>query len=42
MRQRTANAKAMCAFNEYVRGDERVDVAMLTIGEGLTLLRKRG
>jgi caffeoyl-CoA O-methyltransferase len=41
MNQRTAHAKAMCAFNDLVRADERVDVAMLTIGEGLTLLRKR-
>jgi predicted O-methyltransferase YrrM len=42
MNQQTVNAKAMCEFNELVRADERVDVAMLTIGEGLTLLRKRG
>jgi predicted O-methyltransferase YrrM len=42
MNQRTANAKAMCAFNDFVRGDARVDAALLTIGEGLTLLRKRG
>jgi predicted O-methyltransferase YrrM len=41
MNQKTANAKAMCAFNDFVRGDERVDAAMLTVGEGLTLLRKR-
>jgi predicted O-methyltransferase YrrM len=41
MKQQTANAKALRAFNDFVRGDERVDVAMLTIGEGLTLLRKR-
>lgn len=41
MNQQTANARAMVAFNEAVRGDERVDLAMLTIGEGLTLLRKR-
>lgn len=40
--QQTANAKAMCAFNDFVRGDARVDAAMLTVGEGLTLLRKRG
>jgi predicted O-methyltransferase YrrM len=31
----------MVAFNDQVRSDERVDVAMLTVGEGLTLLRKR-
>jgi caffeoyl-CoA O-methyltransferase len=41
MNQQTANAKAMCAFNEQLRADERVDAAMLTVGEGLTLLRKR-
>jgi len=41
MNQQTANAKAMVAFNDFVRADERVDVAMLTVGEGLTLLRKR-
>jgi caffeoyl-CoA O-methyltransferase len=35
------NAKAMRVFNEVVHHDERVDVAMLTVGEGLTLLRVR-
>ncbi len=38
----SASAKALRAFNDRVRGDERVDFALLTIGEGLTLLRKRG
>jgi caffeoyl-CoA O-methyltransferase len=37
----SANAKAMLAFNERVKSDERVDLALLTIGEGLTLLRVR-
>ena len=37
----TGSAKALLRLNESLRGDERVDVAMLTIGEGLTLLRKR-
>lgn len=37
--QSSDNAKAMVAFNERVRSDERVDLAMLTVGEGLTLLR---
>jgi predicted O-methyltransferase YrrM len=41
MSQQSANAKAMVAFNEQVRSDARVDAAMLTVGEGLTLLRKR-
>jgi len=39
--QSSANAKAMVAFNEKVRTDERVEHAMLTVGEGLTLLRIR-
>ena len=42
MQQQSESAKAMLAFNEQVRTDERVDLAMLTVGEGLTLLRKRG
>jgi caffeoyl-CoA O-methyltransferase len=41
MRQQTKTAKALRAFNEIARRDERVDFALLTIGEGLTLLRKR-
>jgi predicted O-methyltransferase YrrM len=32
---------AMRAFNDMVAADERVDTALLTIGDGLTLLRKR-
>ncbi len=39
--QDSASARAIRAFNEQVRRDERVDLALLTIGEGLTLLRKR-
>jgi caffeoyl-CoA O-methyltransferase len=39
--QDSANAKAMHDFNESVHRDERVDLAMLTIGEGVTLLRVR-
>jgi predicted O-methyltransferase YrrM len=41
MTQRAANAQAMREFNELVRTDERVDHALLTVGEGLTLLRVR-
>ena len=41
IRQESVNAKALRAFNEYVHHDERVDLAMLPIGEGLTLLRVR-
>jgi caffeoyl-CoA O-methyltransferase len=39
--QRTALAKALRDFNDHVHHDERVDLALLSIGEGLTLLRKR-
>src|SRR6185436_9968573 len=38
MRQQTKTAKALRAFNELARRDERVDFALVTIGEGLTLL----
>jgi caffeoyl-CoA O-methyltransferase len=37
----TALARALRAFNDHVHHDERVDLAMVPIGEGLTLLRKR-
>ncbi|HUQ52495.1 MAG TPA: class I SAM-dependent methyltransferase, partial [Gammaproteobacteria bacterium] len=39
--QESESAKAMRVFNELVHDDERVDIAMLTVGEGLTLLRVR-
>src|SRR6185436_3017596 len=39
--QQTKSAKALRALNEFIRGDERVDEVQLTIGEGLTLVRKR-
>lgn len=39
--QDTVIARALRAFNETLRGDERVDLAMVPIGEGLTLLRVR-
>jgi len=35
------SAAALLELNAFLREDERVDHAMLTIGEGLTLLRKR-
>jgi len=41
IRQQSPHAAAIREFNELVRADERVDHAMLTVGEGLTLLRKR-
>src|SRR5688572_10556355 len=41
IRQNHAAAQAMREFNEHVHRDERVDLSMLPIGEGLTLLRRR-
>lgn len=35
------HVRGLRAFNEHVHRDERVDLSMLPIGEGLTLLRKR-
>lgn len=36
-----ADTKALQAFNDKVHADERVDLAMLPVGDGLTLARKR-
>jgi caffeoyl-CoA O-methyltransferase len=36
-----ADTVALRAFNDYVHRDERVDLSLLPIGDGLTLLRKR-
>lgn len=41
VRQHGVSAKAMREFNEHVHHDERVDLSMIPIGEGLTLLRRR-
>ena len=41
IRQSGATAKALRNFNEHVHHDERVDVSLIPIGEGLTLLRRR-
>jgi len=38
---RSADTEAIRAFNDGVARDERVDVALLTVGDGLTLARKR-
>ena len=35
------NAKAMIAFNEHVKNDDRVQQAMLTIRDGLLLIQKK-
>lgn len=40
-RQDTPNATAIFALNEQLRDDTRIDLSMLTLGEGLTLARKR-
>ncbi|MCP5338811.1 MAG: class I SAM-dependent methyltransferase [Steroidobacteraceae bacterium] len=37
-----ANTQALRAFNELVHRDERVDLSLLPIGDGLTVMRKRG
>jgi predicted O-methyltransferase YrrM len=36
-----ADTNALRAFNDHVHRDERVDLALLTVGDGLTLMRKR-
>jgi len=36
------DTKALRAFNDHVYRDERVDLSLVPIGDGLTLLRKRG
>lgn len=36
------DTQAIRAFNDHVHRDERVDVSLVPIGDGLTLLRKRG
>jgi predicted O-methyltransferase YrrM len=35
------NAKAMHAFNEHVKNDDRVEQAMLTVRDGLLLIQKK-
>jgi predicted O-methyltransferase YrrM len=40
-RQDGPTSEALRNFNERLHHDERVDLSMLSIGEGLTLLRKR-
>jgi predicted O-methyltransferase YrrM len=35
------SAKAIQVFNEHVRSDENTEQVMLTIRDGLTLIRKK-
>jgi predicted O-methyltransferase YrrM len=42
MRRKDANTVALREFNDYVHRDHRVDLSLVPIGDGLTLLRKRG
>ena len=37
-----ADTKAIKEFNERVAGDERVEVVMLTVRDGVSLIRRRG
>ena len=39
--ERDANTLALRSFNELVYRDERVDLSLLPVGDGLTLVRKR-
>jgi predicted O-methyltransferase YrrM len=39
IRLKSAHADAIRKFNLHVHRDPRVDIAMLPVGEGLTLLR---
>lgn len=38
----TEDTKAIRALNTKIHGDERVSMAMMAIGDGLTMVRKRG
>jgi caffeoyl-CoA O-methyltransferase len=37
----TGDTAAIIAFNDIVRDDDRVEKVVLTVGDGLTLARKR-
>ena len=36
-----ATTRAVRAFNDYVHGDDRVDLSLVPIGDGMSLLRRR-
>ena len=40
-REQERDTLAIRALNEKIRGDDRVDLSMIPIGDGLTLVRKR-
>jgi caffeoyl-CoA O-methyltransferase len=40
--ERDADTQALRVFNARVSRDERVDLCLVPIADGLTLLRKRG
>lgn len=35
------DARAICAFNKHAYADQRVDISLVPIGDGLTIARKR-
>ena len=35
------NAKAISVFNEYITADKRIEHVMLTVRDGLTVIRKK-
>jgi caffeoyl-CoA O-methyltransferase len=39
--EQTGDTEAIVAFNDLVAGDDRVEAVILTIGDGLTLARKK-
>ncbi len=39
--QQDEDTRAICAINERVHADQRVDVSLVPIGDGLTIARKR-
>lgn len=41
IKQDSPNSKAIFALNQQLRDDQRIDLSMLPVGEGLTLARKR-
>ena len=38
---RSTDTQAIRDFNRYLHGDERIDLSLVPIGDGLTLARKR-